>query len=280
MSGFSVNHRVAAETAYGQVRSATGFGFQIREFALASGHEIEPHYHDAPVLVAVLDGSYEQVIGGVRVECLPGDVVVVPAADRHSERVGNAGSRCLLISPDAAVVSGLDRDDRVLERFQHVSHPTLARLARRIPQSWREDDSLTSLTLQSLSLDLLISLARVASGGAGSGPSDRPGWLARARSLLEDRFSEAVSLSSVAAELGVSQGHLARSFRQTFGLSVGEYLRERRLEEGERLLRETREPVARIALRSGFYDQSHFGNAFRRHYGASPAVYRSRLQPN
>ncbi|MGH7559893.1 MAG: helix-turn-helix domain-containing protein [Gemmatimonadales bacterium] len=41
---------------------------------------------------------------------------------------------------------------------------------------------------------------------------------------------------------------------------------------------ETDEPLSEIALRAGFYDQSHFTNVFHRTLGVTPAAYRARLR--
>ncbi len=40
-------------------------------------------------------------------------------------------------------------------------------------------------------------------------------------------------------------------------------------------LLEARHSLAEIAQRAGFYDQSHFTNAFQRAYGTTPARYRT-----
>jgi AraC-like DNA-binding protein len=45
-----------------------------------------------------------------------------------------------------------------------------------------------------------------------------------------------------------------------------------------RELAETAEPLSEIALRAGFYDQSHFTNVFRRTLGVTPSAYRAALQ--
>jgi AraC-like DNA-binding protein len=36
--------------------------------------------------------------------------------------------------------------------------------------------------------------------------------------------------------------------------------------------------LSEIALRAGFYDQSHFTNVFRRTLGVTPSAYRAGLQ--
>jgi AraC-like DNA-binding protein len=50
------------------------------------------------------------------------------------------------------------------------------------------------------------------------------------------------------------------------------------VEQAARELAETDEPLSEIALRAGFYDQSHFSNVFRRVLGVSPAAYRAAVR--
>ena len=73
---------------------------------------------------------------------------------------------------------------------------------------------------------------------------------------------------------GVAPATLARSYRSAFRITVGERIRQLRIERAVRDLLESEEPLSSVALRAGFYDQSHFTNLFRRRFGVTPAQYR------
>jgi transcriptional regulator GlxA family with amidase domain len=49
-----------------------------------------------------------------------------------------------------------------------------------------------------------------------------------------------------------------------------------RLNEAHRLLKESTESIALIALRCGFVSASHLGSAYRKAYGHSPSEERQR----
>lgn len=74
--------------------------------------------------------------------------------------------------------------------------------------------------------------------------------------------------------MGVHRVHLARTFRRHFGTTVGAYRRRLSLERAEREIAEGCMELGRIALRSGFYDQSHFNRHFRRATGMTPGRFR------
>jgi AraC family transcriptional regulator len=63
-------------------------------------------------------------------------------------------------------------------------------------------------------------------------------------------------------------------FRDFYGKSPGEYLRQLRLDWAEAQMRITDAPLSQIALQAGFADQSHFTRTFKRHTGLTPGKYR------
>jgi AraC family transcriptional regulator len=82
--------------------------------------------------------------------------------------------------------------------------------------------------------------------------------------------------SELATTVGVHPVHLSRAFRAAYGCTPGEYLRRLRIEHAQRLLAESRMPLAQVACAVGYYDQSHFTAVFRRLTGSTPAQYRAR----
>ena len=102
-----------------------------------------------------------------------------------------------------------------------------------------------------------------------------PEWLGDAVSLIERRYAEPLSLSSIATSIGVGRGALAHAFRRYRETSVGESIRAVRVARAKALLT-TSMPIAEIALACGFHDQAHFTRVFRRVTGLTPGAYRSK----
>jgi AraC-like DNA-binding protein len=91
---------------------------------------------------------------------------------------------------------------------------------------------------------------------------------------VESHLEQKVSLDTLASMAGLSTHHFARAFHQTVGMPPHSYLLGRRLERAERMLRETRLPLAEIAVATGFSDQSHLARHFRRRTGMPPSLAR------
>lgn len=99
--------------------------------------------------------------------------------------------------------------------------------------------------------------------------------LGRALAAMHARPQEPHGLESLARLAGMSRSRFTHHFAATYGLSPMEYLHSIRLQEAERLLRETRMPVKAVAVAVGFASRSHFSRTFRARFDADPSAYRS-----
>ena len=134
-------------------------------------------------------------------------------------------------------------------------------------------DGLSPLVMEGIALELLGQTAR-----RKTRPGRRPpAWLRTARDLLHDRFPSPPSVAEMARAAGVHPVYLARTFREHYRMTIGEYVRKLRVEHACRQISTTGAPLAEIALAAGFCDQSHFSRTFKRVTGTTPAEYRRLL---
>jgi AraC-like DNA-binding protein len=78
--------------------------------------------------------------------------------------------------------------------------------------------------------------------------------------------------SALAKTCGVSERHLRRYIRTTFGLSATEWIDRIRMAKGIRLICQGN-PVKEVAFQLGFKQVSHFSRKFKAAYGQSPVIY-------
>jgi len=131
-------------------------------------------------------------------------------------------------------------------------------------------DDVSPFAMEGLALELVAATARQREKVVERKP---PRWLEQARELLHAHFADTLSLSEVAAAVGVHPAHLARVFRQQYRCSVGDYLRKLRVEFACRQLATSDRPLLEIALAAGFADQSHFSKTFKSLRGMTPSEY-------
>jgi len=96
-----------------------------------------------------------------------------------------------------------------------------------------------------------------------------------ARSMIEERWAEKLTLDKVARACGLNRAKLTRGFRQMFDCSIADALAERRLEGARLLLLSTDLPIASVGYRCGYLNNASFTRAFTRRFGAAPTQYRA-----
>jgi AraC-like DNA-binding protein len=97
---------------------------------------------------------------------------------------------------------------------------------------------------------------------------------------LRSRYHTAVSVADAAERVNMSPTYFCRRFKQVTGKTLVEYLQMLRVNEAERLLLETDEPVTSIAEQVGFGSITYFGRVFKayKHYSPSEARLRGRSE--
>jgi signal transduction histidine kinase/DNA-binding LacI/PurR family transcriptional regulator/DNA-binding response OmpR family regulator len=96
----------------------------------------------------------------------------------------------------------------------------------------------------------------------------------KAMAYVHAHYSEQVSLTDMAAYVGLSEQHLIRSFRSEIGVTPIDYLKRYRIGQAKALLEEGERSVTDVASEVGFSTSSYFARVFRSEVGVSPSAYR------
>lgn len=103
-----------------------------------------------------------------------------------------------------------------------------------------------------------------------------PQHLQRTAELMQDDSASPLSLSQLSAVAGLTPSHFVRAFSHHYGMTPHAYLLDQRIRHARSLLRQG-QPLAEVALASGFADQAHFQRQFKRRVAATPGQYRTQL---
>ena len=98
--------------------------------------------------------------------------------------------------------------------------------------------------------------------------------VATVANYLHHHYNENITLDDLANRAHISKYYLAHSFKEKFGVSVIDYLHQRRIIEAKTLLETTDYSMAQIASIVGFSNQSYFAKIFRKFEPLSPKAYR------
>lgn len=234
-------------------------------------------------LVETLDGRTQETRGA------PGDVAVVPVGaslavrsrDGTPQRVDSVA---VLLVPalleEAVAAAGAGPSAAELVPGLAMRSPQVSQLATLLLQALPDETGLGRVAAESLGRALAVAVLREHSAGRPAAAPRLHAGLSTAQlehvlAHVEDRLSAPLTLAELAAVAHVSPFHFARLFRASTGRSPHEYVVERRVARARELLLGTTLPLAEVATRCGFADQSHLTRSTRRHLGGTPAALRA-----
>ncbi len=99
--------------------------------------------------------------------------------------------------------------------------------------------------------------------------------LAKAIAAMMDAPQESHTLESLGEIAGMSRGAFAEHFKEAFGRTAIDCLKEIRLRRAAQLLSTTNKPVKSVAIQVGFESRSYFSHAFKEFAGLNPAEFRA-----
>ena len=97
---------------------------------------------------------------------------------------------------------------------------------------------------------------------------------------IEDNLEKDISVKSVSFFSGYSPHHFQKMFAACVGMSLGTYIRRRRLTKSAKRLASSKNRIIEIAQDAGFDSQEAFTRAFKSMFETTPKEYRvQRLSP-
>lgn len=94
--------------------------------------------------------------------------------------------------------------------------------------------------------------------------------------FIDENFADKNMSTSFASErMGLSEKYFAALFKEQTGKSFGTYLEAKRMNQAEKMLKETELSVAQIADEVGYNTLDAFYKSFKKNYGIAPGKWRS-----
>lgn len=175
----------------------------------------------------------------------------------------------------------LDREPRELTLADrtYFEHARIAQLCSTLVQMpWKGTDALlqTNEAVHEVLSHLLLSQTvprRDVRIKGGLAPIVRR----RLMDYIDAHLDRTLTLGMLAEIACMSEFHLARMFRISFGMPPHTWISARRLDRAQQLLKAGTLPLQQIADACGYADLSHFSHRFRAGTGVSPSHFRQVL---
>lgn len=98
------------------------------------------------------------------------------------------------------------------------------------------------------------------------------------KSYINKFYQRKLSVQLLCETFGCSRTTLMNTFKERYGVTVGEYINLYRLEKAEKMLQESQVGIKSVATECGFSDQNYFTKVFRQKHGMTPSEYRLKLK--
>ena len=235
------------------------------------GLRLYPHAHQRACFGYVLDGRFSEQFPIGKMSCSGRVVFFRPPELVHEDRVSRAGARCFYLEVSSRWLGHVKEYSPLPDDPISLKAGVLQRLANCLYDQWQDMDDVASLAIEGLACEMAAQFCRSVRVKLEPNP---PPWLKRVNEMLRSRFRESLRLAEISGEAGMHPVHVAREFHRYYGTTIGQFRRKCRIDYARERLAHSKLPIVEIAFESGFTQQPHFTNVFKRITGLTPLRYR------
>ncbi|WP_417453997.1 helix-turn-helix domain-containing protein [Kiloniella sp.] len=91
------------------------------------------------------------------------------------------------------------------------------------------------------------------------------------REYIEDNVHKGLTLAAISTALAMSKSALQKSFKIAYGMTIMDYVRERRLVTARDAIEQDNLTISQAAFLAGYNSAANFSTAFKRVFGFSPS---------
>ncbi len=265
---------------------------EIYHYCDAASFNVPPHRHDFYELHCLLSDSYVFHVENRAYGLQPGSLILVPPGEKHWPEISGEprnierivlwlnpqfiSSLSIFLPQTLGAISRNLKEEHLIVPEESTYRVILGLLYSLLHEKNRADAD--SLYLCHLILSqLLIHISRVLNQRIR--PAEEPGSryteIMRVHEYINAHYREPISVADLAQRFFMDQNTMTRQFRQITGMTPGDYIRRKRMENAGALIRQGYS-LQHAGYASGFTDYSAFFRAFRKFYGQSPSLYASR----
>lgn len=243
----------------------------VGEFQYEAGYSLQRVSFDGLLMEVILDGQVNIETEGEAFTARAGQMVLIDSTKPHAYH-SNHGWRALWVHFDGPAARGyMTLVHRQNGRcFRTHRRRSVTEALRAILCMFRQHEPLSETAMA-----LHLTMALTAMTEPAIPVQDRYGLIDQAVTCINQSIGEEPSVQELAQQVGLSEYHFIRVFREAMGVTPGQYIIGARMNHAKYLLRTTTLPVAEVGTAVGYASESMFSAAFRRTQGLTPSQYRT-----
>ncbi|MGH9857742.1 MAG: helix-turn-helix domain-containing protein, partial [Acidobacteriota bacterium] len=258
------------------IRSAKISNLHLQEIQFPAECNVSMHAHPHSLFCIALGGSCVEVYGQKLREYQPFTLEYLPMDHPHALKVPRMNLRAFSIEIPPSWLDKIREYSLTVDECVYTNRGLLGSLFMNLYKEFREMDAASPVAIEGIALEMLAEASRSRKVITDRQP---PPWLKQALDLLQQHFSDHLTITQIATAVGIHPVHLAREFRKFHRCAIGDYIRKLRIEQACHALAHSDFSLAQIALSAGFSDHSHFSRIFKRFMRVTPTEYRAAWRP-
>ena len=241
-----------------------------------------PHIHGSLECIHIARGTLELGIGQEFYHMEQGDLsIIFPDIIHHYQIFDSRGCTCTYLLASPSLTGDFSES---LQKYcpenpvipcQNLHPDVIYLLNRLLSDSKNQEPQPFGSTLQLSFIQIILARCLPSYTLMEKGMIDNDDLVYQVVSYLARNFTEEVSLTSMARDLGVSPYILSRVFSGTFHMNFNQYLNDLRLNQACIQLVHTDQTITDICLNAGFESQRTFNRVFKERFHVSPREFRA-----
>lgn len=236
--------------------------------------EIPWHYHENAYFFFNINGHFNEITKKEALDIVPGSLLFHHSQEPHYNKNITSEIDFFHVELSQSWFKRYDLNPSLIEGSLQLKNPSLKAIFNKLYVETSIKDSATKIAIDSLVLQAFAEIIRFKSNLS----AQKPAWASKIIEIINDEKQRNLTLNGLANEVGLHPVYLSRKFSEYFKINIGEYIREKKLEQATILLQTKNMNNVEIAYECGFADESHFLRLFKAKFGITPSQYKRIIQ--
>ncbi|MDB5083465.1 MAG: transcriptional regulator, AraC family [Bacilli bacterium] len=242
------------------------------------------------------EGKGNYLIGDKILELLPGDILVLQAMTPHCPQMQNDARYVrTIIQFDPAYIQVVLQQlfsINLLDPFEVLGHyrmnlsgadrAEMEAVLVKMHSLYTNKDLISGHRFRLCLIDVLMiiyGLFQQPMVAKLDYPSEKERNVQNIISFLDSHYTEDIHLTKLEEHLHLSRHHLSRIFREITGVTIFDYLYQRRINQAKILfLLEVNKTVTDVCFELGFKHLTHFSRIFKKFVGYTPEQFKKQIK--
>lgn len=259
--------------------------FQISELSILRGTEIAEHVQECDEITYAISGKATVYTGGKAEEISKGQIHFVKKGIAH-RIVAHEGNNFRYICIGYVPCKNYETTRDIFKSLESVNSfiatdlGNIRILSEMLINESYTKESYNNVMLNAYMVQIITEICRLYNGSkknSGNKYQNSYSGLAIYHALryIDRNYLEINSIKEISEKLSYSEYYLAHIFKEKMGVSIKQYITEKKVAEGCNLLKNSNLSITEISDKLGYSSPHSFSQNFKKITGVSPSDYKS-----